>query len=74
VAIQTVASGTLTLHGVSRSVAISLEAQLLDESTIVVVGAVEVVLTDYGIEAPVGFSVLSVAEVGLFEFQLTFKA
>jgi hypothetical protein len=33
-----------------------------------------VVLTDYDINAPVGFSILSVAETGLFEFQLTFKA
>lgn len=68
------ANGTLTLHGVSRSVTIQLDAQLTDASTIVVVGSTEVVLTDYDIEAPTGFSVLTVEDAGLFEFELTFRA
>ena len=72
--ITATALGTLTLHGVSRSVEVSLEAQLIDASTIVVVGSTEVALADYDINPPTGFSVLSVADVGLFEFQLTFKA
>lgn len=64
--------GTFTLHGVSRDVTVSLEAQLVDEMRIVVVGEVEVALADYDIERPVGGSILSVADSGTFEFQLTF--
>ena len=70
--IEAEAVGTLTLHGVSRDVTISIQAQLVDEMTIVVVGGVEVVLADYDIEKPVGGSILSVADSGTFEFQLTF--
>lgn len=72
--IQATATGTLTLHGVSRQIAVALEAQLVDNSTIVVVGGVEVALADYDIEPPTGFSVLSVDDTGVFEFQLTFRA
>ncbi len=68
------AVGDLTLHGVTRNIAIPLEGQFLDESSIVVVGATEVALADYDIEPPVGFSVISVADAGLFEFQLTFRS
>jgi polyisoprenoid-binding protein YceI len=74
VPISATANGTLTLHGVSQSVTIVLDAQLLDATTIVVVGSTEVVLADYDIEPPVGFGVVSVADSGLFEFQLTFEA
>ena len=66
------AVGILTLHGVSRDVTFSIEAQLVDEMTIVVVGGVEVALADYDIDPPVGFGILSVADVGTFEFQLSF--
>lgn len=66
------ARGVLTLHGVEREVAVAIEAQLVDSATIVVVGSVDVTLADYDIAPPTGFSVLSVADTGLFEFQLTF--
>ena len=72
--ITATANGTLTLHGVSRQVAVTLEAQLTDSATIVVVGGTEVVLADYDIDPPTGFTVLSIADAGLFEFQLTFRA
>ena len=68
------AIGNLTLHGVTREVSVLLEAQFTDRDTIVVVGGLEIALVDYDIEAPVGFSVLSIADVGIFEFQLTFAA
>lgn len=71
--ITATANGTLTVHGVSRSVELDLEAQLVDPSTIVVVGGTDIVLADYGIEPPVGFNILSVADNGLIEFQLTFR-
>ncbi len=72
--ISATANGTLTLHGVSRQVEVMLEAQLTDSATIVVVGATEVFLEDYDINPPTGFTVLSIEDSGLFEFQLTFRA
>ncbi len=65
------ATGDFTLHGVTRSVAIPIEAQL-SSGAIVVVGSLPVTLTDYGIVAPTGFSVLSIDESGTMEFQLFF--
>ena len=50
---------------------IELEGSLV-AGTMVVVGSADVTLTDYAIEAPTGFSVLSIAEVGTFELQLAF--
>jgi len=69
-----VANGALTLHGTTRDIAIALDAQFVDDASIVVVGSVEITLADFGIEAPTGFSVLSVDDVGVFEFQLRFVA
>ena len=72
--VEAIAVGELVLHGVTRQVEIALEGQFLDESTIVVVGSTEIVLADYDIEAPTGLSVLSVADAGLLELQLTFRS
>ena len=67
------ANGTMTLHGTTRDIVVALDAQFIDDETIVV-GSVEITLADFGIEAPTGFSVLSVDDVGVFEFQLRFVA
>jgi hypothetical protein len=37
-----------------------------------VVGQAPVLLSDFGIEAPTGFSVLSIQDDGVFEFQIFF--
>jgi polyisoprenoid-binding protein YceI len=66
------AVGDLTLHGVTKTVTIPLEAQLVDETTIVVVGSLEVAFADYGIEAPTGFSVLEIEDPGTLELQIAF--
>lgn len=63
------AIGTLELHGVTNEVEIALEGQYVD-GLVVVSGSTEIVLTDYEIEAPTGFRVLSIAEAGLMEFQI----
>jgi polyisoprenoid-binding protein YceI len=65
------ATGDLTLHGVTNSVVLELEGVLVD-GTMIVVGSTEVTLTDYDIEAPTGFSVLTIEEVGTLEVQLAF--
>lgn len=66
------ATGDLTLHGVTRSVEIPIQGQLLDSGTIVVVGSLDVALADYEIEPPTGFAVLSIDDLGTIELQLAF--
>ena len=63
------AVGELTLHGVTRSVTIPLQGQLIGDS-MVLVGGIEIVFSDYAIERPSAAIVLSVADVGEMEFQL----
>ena len=63
------ATGDLTLHGVTKSVTFSVDAQLVDgEIEIATTDPVEIVLTDYGIKAPVQGPVAKVADSGSFEF------
>jgi polyisoprenoid-binding protein YceI len=66
------ATGDLTVHGVTKSVEIPLEAQLTG-NTIVVVGSLPVVFSDYGITAPTAPVVLSVDDHGTMELQLFFS-
>jgi polyisoprenoid-binding protein YceI len=71
--ITATASGALTLHGETLPIELPIEGQLVDADTIVVVGSVDIAFADWGIEAPVGLSVLSIADIGTIEMQLTFK-
>ena len=70
--IQTVAVGDLTLHGVTRNVQVSIQAQRNGDE-IEAIGSVDVALTDYGIQAPTGFLVLSIANTGTIELHLLFQ-
>ena len=65
------ATGDLTIKGVTQSVTIPLEAQVVD-GTIVVVGSVPITFADYGVEPPKAPIVLSVAPEGTLELQLLF--
>lgn len=69
----TVASGELTLHGVTRPVSIELSGQLVD-GFVVVVGSTEIQFADFDITPPTGFIVLSVEDHGILEFQLVFES
>ena len=64
-------TNNLTVHGVTKSVEIPLEAQLTGD-TIVVVGSLPVMFSDYGITAPTAPIVLSVDDHGTMELQLFF--
>jgi len=66
------AVGDLTIHGVTNSVEIPIEAQR-SEDLLTVVGSVEVVFADYGIDPPSSFVVLSVDDQGVMEFQLFYR-
>lgn len=62
--------GTLTLHGVSRSVEISAQARLEADGTVVVVGSLPILFADYGIEPPDVAGIISVRDNGTMEFRV----
>jgi polyisoprenoid-binding protein YceI len=69
--LSVVATGEFTLHGVTRTVEIPLQARI-DGDVVTVVGSLEIVFADYDIAKPQSFRVLSIADVGVMEFQLLF--
>lgn len=63
------ATGDLTLHGVTNSVQIPLEAKLAD-GIITVIGSLDIAFADYGIPTPQSMMVLSIDDQGVMELQL----
>lgn len=70
--IDATATGELTLHGVTRTVTIPVEARLAGDVA-TVTGSIEVLFADYDIERPTSFLVLSIEDHGIMEFQLHFR-
>jgi polyisoprenoid-binding protein YceI len=69
------AVGDLTLHGVTRTVTMPLEAALVDGgSRIEVAGAVEIAMADFDIEPPNVAGVVTVADRGTVEVHLFLEA
>ena len=66
------AAGDLTIHGVTTPVTLPLDAQLVDD-TIVVVGSLDIALSTYGVEAPTPPIVVSVSDQATIELQLFFR-
>jgi polyisoprenoid-binding protein YceI len=69
--IDVTATGTLLLHGQTKTVQIPLKARL-SGSVIEVTGSLPIVWTDYQITKPNSFSVVSIADQGTMELQLFF--
>ncbi len=65
------ATGDLTIHGVTKSVEIPVEA-LLSNDVVTVTGSIDILFADYSIDRPTSFAVLSIADHGTMEFQLKF--
>jgi polyisoprenoid-binding protein YceI len=65
------ATGSLTLHGVTKTVTIPLQAQRKG-NVIAVVGSLEIPFSDYSISQPRAAAVLSVEDKGTIEVQLFF--
>jgi polyisoprenoid-binding protein YceI len=65
------ASGDFTLHGVTRSVTLDLQA-VRQAGVIAVTGSMEVKFADYGFQGPTSFAVLTVEDHGTMEFHLLF--
>lgn len=63
------ATGDLTIHGVTRTIDMPLEAQLVGD-TIVVIGSVDIVFADYDVEVPESQIIISVEDEGILELQL----
>ena len=69
--IKATATGDLTIHGVTKTVEIPVEA-LLSDDVVTVTGSIDILFTDYSINRPTSFAVLSIADHGTMEFQLKF--
>lgn len=70
--ITATATGDFTLHGVTNSVQIPIEAKRSGD-VVTVVGWLPVLFADYGIEKPRSQLVVSIEDNGIMEFQLHFK-
>jgi polyisoprenoid-binding protein YceI len=70
--IRLTATGDLTMHGVTRSVPVPIEARWSGR-TIEATASFDVALADYGIDPPVGFLVLSIQDHGTIEMHLLFR-
>lgn len=64
-------TGDLTLHGVTKSVQVSMQARLRG-GVISVAGSLTIAFSDYGIQQPQSMLVLSVEDHGTMEFQVHF--
>jgi len=71
-AISAMATGDFTLHGVTKSVHIPVQAQLSGD-VVTVTGSIDIVFADYQIQPPQSFMILSTADHGTMEFQLLFR-
>ncbi|HEY6570069.1 MAG TPA: YceI family protein [Candidatus Limnocylindrales bacterium] len=69
--IDVTATGDLTLHGVTKSVEIPLQARL-ENGVITVAGSLPIQFADYSIQQPQGMIVLSVEDHGILELQVHF--
>ncbi len=70
--VNATAIGDLTIHGVTRRVAIDLQGQLTN-GLVVIVGSLEIQFADYDINTPASGLVLSVEDHGVMELQLVFE-
>ena len=67
--VSATATGDLTLHGVAKPVQVPLQARLANEM-VTIVGSLAITFSDYGINPPQSFLVLSVEDTGTLELQL----
>ncbi len=70
--VTTTATGDLTIHGVTNSVELTIEARW-DGATLRVAGSTPIVLADYDIEAPNIGGFVAVDDNGEMELELTFE-
>jgi polyisoprenoid-binding protein YceI len=69
--VSATATGNLTIHGVTKSVQISIQAER-QGGIIAVAGSIPIVFHDYGFDGPSSFAVVSVNDHGIMELHLLF--
>jgi polyisoprenoid-binding protein YceI len=69
--VSATATGDLTIHGATKSVQISIQAQRRG-GIIAVAGSIPIVFGDYGFQGPSSFAVVSVNDHGIMELHLLF--
>ena len=62
------ATGDLTIHGVTRSLTMPIEAKLV-QGVVAVVGSTDITFADFDVKVPESQMVLSVEDHGIFELQ-----
>ena len=67
--VQATATGDVTIHGVTKSVQIPVQAKLSGD-VVTVAGSTDIVFADYGMSSPRAFVVLSIDDHATMEFQL----
>ena len=70
--VSATATGELTLHGVTRTVDVPIQARLSGD-VVTVAGSIEIRFEDYAIDQPSSFLVLSIEDHGTMELQLHFR-
>ncbi len=70
--VSVIALGEIEIKGVTQTIEIPLETQLVGD-LIVVVGAVDITFADWGVEMPTAPGVVSVEDHGILEIQLFFS-
>lgn len=68
--VSLLATGALTLHGVTQPVTIAIEAELRDGGLLVVVGSIPILFADYDIAQPRAPILVSIEDNGVMELQL----
>lgn len=71
-AITATATGELTLHGVTKTVEVPIQARV-SGVMVTVAGSIDILFDDYDIDQPTSFAVLSIEDHGVMEFQLHFR-
>ena len=71
-AITATATGELTLHGVTKTVQVPIQARLSGD-LVTVVGSIPIQFADYSVQPPTSFAILSVEDHGTMELQLHFR-
>jgi polyisoprenoid-binding protein YceI len=67
--VDVTATGDLTLHGVTKSVEVTLQARV-SGGVVTIAGSLPIVFADFGIQKPESMMVLSVEDNGVMELQL----
>lgn len=70
--VEVTATGDLTLHGVTKSVQVPLQARLAGD-TISVAGSLRIAFADFGIARPQAMVVLSVEDTAIMELLIHFR-